>query len=184
MKECSEQNVAPFIYIYENKVRDIESISSILNTKNNWSLRNFNADSWSEGERIYGYEELPITFNFDINQELFNMGKDLNNIIKKYCSQNNVKTEIGMNYCTVRKYYKDLSFLKSEDPYEISKSKITCFLFLEDINDGGNVEFKEFNTSIASKKGQVLVFPSSFAYRFKINRPKDKENIIVITSFL
>jgi len=49
--------------------------------------------------------------------------------------------------------------------YFSARRFLVCFLYLNDVKDGGNTEFPKLDHTIQPKRGRMLVFPSNWMYR-------------------
>lgn len=181
----SSKILAPAIYQYDNTFDFSENIISICTLDNDsWIINNQNAVDWEEGDRIVGYDEYPIMFNFGLDKDFIILGKIIFDAVKDYSKKNLTFFE-SIDYCVIRKYSCLPSFLELESPdIQNPSRKITAISFLNTTKDGSSLSFKNFNISVSPQPGTTVVFPSSFAYSFKISRPKDKESFIVITHFV
>ena len=57
----------------------------------------------------------------------------------------------------------------------------SMIVYLNDVSDGGETEFLYSNTKIKPKKGSVVIFPSSFPFVHKGNKPNSNDKYIIST---
>lgn len=177
--------LAPSIYLYENVINFTENITELsLKDKTNWNIRNESANEWEIGKKIIGYDEYMINLNFFSNENFILLAKKIFDCAIDYADKNLTSIE-GFDSFIIRKYSPALGFLEleSSDIDNVSR-KITAILFLNDVDDGGEVIFKNFNISVFPKIGSVIFFPASFAYSFKINKPKNMQSLVAISHFI
>ena len=58
---------------------------------------------------------------------------------------------------------------------------LSIIFFLNDVKEGGEVEFYHQNMKIKPKKGRIIIFPSVFTHLYKINKPVDDNMYMVKT---
>ena len=177
--------LAPCILLYKNIIDFSQNIIdlSVLDKKN-WIINNQDAITWKEGDKILGYDEYPINFSFHSDENIVMLGKRIFDCVLDYSVKNLTSIE-SFDSCLIRNYSCEPTFLEleSRDTYFPSR-RITSILFLSDVESGGEITFKNFEVSAFPKAGDMIILPSSFAYSFKINRPKSDRSFIVIADFV
>lgn len=180
----THKQLAPAVLEFNDVIdfyKDIIKISS--DNAKGWIIKTKDAVDWQLGDKILGYDEFPIDFNFSNNIKYLVLGKTIYDYVQYY-SINNFTSATNFEYCMLRRYSSNPGFFELEsadveNPYR----KITAILFLSTLNDGGSLSFKNFDIEISPVAGKLVIFPSSFSYSFKINRPKLFENFVVISHF-
>lgn len=61
--------------------------------------------------------------------------------------------------------------------------EISAVLYLNDVEDGGETYFENFDLSIKPKAGSLAIFPSSYAYIHGANVPVSNDKFVVVTWF-
>lgn len=181
----STKFLAPSIYLYENAIDFTKTISDLsLADARNWNIRNQDATEWQLGDKIVGYDEYPVSFSFYVNENFLILAKKIFDCASDYAIKNLTKID-GFDSCIIRKYISAPGFLEleSSDVENVSR-KLTAILFLNTMDHGGQLTFKNFDLSIAPQEGSIVIFPASFAYSFKINKPKEYDNLIVVSHFV
>ena len=181
----STKTLAPSIYLYETAVDFTKTISDLsLADARNWNIRNQDATEWQLGDKIVGYDEYPVSFSFSVNENFLLLAKKIFDCASDYATKN-LTTIDGFDSCIIRKYSPTPGFLEleSSDVDNVSR-KLTAVLFLDNIDQGGQLTFKNFDISVAPQQGSIVVFPASFAYSFKINKPKESDNLVVVSHFV
>lgn len=181
----SHKELAPAIFEYNDVIDfydDIIKISS--DNARGWIVRTQDATEWQLGDKILGYDEYPINFNLMGDLKYLILGKTIYDYAQNY-SKNNFTTVENFEYCMLRRYSTDPGFFELESSdVENSSRKVSSILFLNDLDSGGVLSFKNFDIKVSPVAGKMITFPSSFAYSFKINRPVDKENFVVLSHFI
>jgi hypothetical protein len=181
----SSKDVAPCIYLYEDAIDFTKTIADLSSSDaRNWNIRNQDATNWQLGDKIVGYDEYPVSFSFSVNENFLILAKKIFDCASDYATKNLTGVE-GFDSCVIRKYSHTPGFLEleSSDVDNVSR-KLTAILFLEDIDQGGLLTFKNFDVEIRQQKGAVVVFPASFAYSFKINKPRESDSLVVVSHFV
>ena len=181
----STKVLAPSIYLYENAIDFTKTVHDLcLKDTRNWNIRNQDATEWKLGDKIVGYDEYPIIFNFSKDERFLILAKRIFDYASDYASKNLTKID-GFDSFLIRKYSTEPGFLELESSdVDNPLRKLTAILFLNDINNGGTLTFKNFDISVSPKEGSILIFPASFAYSFKINKPKETDSLIVVSQFV
>lgn len=184
MNLSDSQTLAPGILLYKNAIEDCEKIIYIANKNSrSWIIRNQNATDWESGNKIIGYDEYPISFSFHSDEKILNTAKNIFDYACNYANKN-LTTINAFDSCVIRKYANSPGFLELESSdVENPQRKLTSILFLKDVDDGGELKFKNFDVSVSPKMGDIIVFPASFIYCFKINRPKNDDSYVLVSQF-
>ena len=181
----STKVLAPSIYLYENAVDFSRTISDLsISNASNWNIKNQDATEWQLGDKIVGYDEYPISFQFSVNENFLLLAKKIFDCASDYATKN-LTTIDGFDSCIIRKYAPNPGFLEleSSDVDNVSR-KVTAILFLNNLDNGGEIKFKNFDVSVSPRQGSMVIFPASFAYSFKINKPKESDNLVVVSHFV
>lgn len=177
--------LAPSIFLYKDVINFSKIIEHLsCSDKKNWNIGNQNATEWEPGKKIIGYDEYPINFSFSENEHFLILGKKIFDCASNYATKNLTVFD-GIDSCVIRKYSPAPGFLEIESSdVDNALRKLTVILFLNSSDQGGELIFNNFDVSISPQEGSAAIFPSSFAYSFKINRPKDSESLVVISHFV
>ena len=181
----STKILAPSIYLYEDAIDFTKTVSdlSIADTRS-WNIRNQDVAEWQADNKVVGYDEYPLNFSFSINENFLLLAKRIFDCASDYATKN-LTTIDGFDSCIIRKYAPTPGFLEleSSDVDNVSR-KLTGVLFLNTTDQGGQLTFKNFDASISPQEGSIVIFPASFAYSFKINKPKESDSLVVVSHFV
>tara|TARA_E500000331_G_scaffold3457_1_gene3468 strand:+ start:290 stop:907 length:618 start_codon:yes stop_codon:yes gene_type:complete len=67
--------------------------------------------------------------------------------------------------------------------YNSARRFLVCFLYLNDVEDGGTTDFPKINCAITPKCARILVFPPNWMYRHA-GRPVTKGTKYILGSYL
>jgi hypothetical protein len=177
--------LAPAIYLYENAIDFTNIISELSSNDNrNWNIRNQDATEWQLGDKIVGYDEYLVSFSFSVNEYFLLLAKKIFDCASDYATKNLTTVE-GFDSCIIRRYSSKPGFLELESSdVDNASRKMTAILFLDDVEQGGELKFKNFDVSITPQRGSIVIFPASFAYSFKVNKPKESDSLVVVSHFV
>jgi hypothetical protein len=60
---------------------------------------------------------------------------------------------------------------------------ISCILYLNDVEEGGETYFDQFDFSVAPKAGRLVLFPSTFPYSHEARLPVSGNKYVLVTWF-
>ena len=60
---------------------------------------------------------------------------------------------------------------------------LSILVFLNNVQDGGELEFLHQDMKIKPKRGQLILFPSQFTHTYKINKPVSN-NMYILRSWI
>ncbi|MAR18449.1 MAG: hypothetical protein CML44_03660 [Rhodobacteraceae bacterium] len=89
------------------------------------------------------------------------------------------------DYC-VRVYPKDEGIFKlhvDQRGFGTVSRLFACIMYLNDVKEGGETEFPDWNIAVRPEKGKVLLFPCNYLFRHKGNVPISEEKYIA-TNFI
>jgi hypothetical protein len=66
---------------------------------------------------------------------------------------------------------------------EYTSRVFSLVLYLNDVAEGGETEFRHFDLKVAPKAGSALVFPANYAYAHRSNAPQSNAKYILVTWF-
>jgi hypothetical protein len=181
----SNNVLAPAIYLYENVIDFTKTVAELSSSDTrNWNIRNREATEWQLGDKIVGYDEYPVSFSFSVNENFLLLAKNIFDCASDYATKN-LTTIDGFDSCMIRRYAPTPGFLELESSdVDNASRKLTAILFLNDISAGGKLTFNNFDVSVDPQEGSVVVFPASFAYSFKISKPKESDSLVVVSNFV
>jgi len=97
------------------------------------------------------------------------------------------ESEIRDNGFLLQKYIKNKGFCEfHNDSYNETKNCVrilTYIWFLNDVNDGGEIEFGNKDLIIKAEVGKLIIFPSTWTYSYKQNYPLSNDKYMIIGGF-
>ncbi len=79
-------------------------------------------------------------------------------------------------------WHYDVSY-NSTDDNEMKSRVFSLVAYLNDVAEGGETEFLNFDLKVSPSAGSVLMFPANYAYIHRANKPKTGPKYIVVTWF-
>ena len=89
------------------------------------------------------------------------------------------------DYC-VRVYPKNEGIFKThvdQHAFGTVSRIFACIMYLNDVEEGGETEFPDWNIAVRPEKGKVLLFPCNYLFKHKGNAPISEEKYIA-TNFI
>jgi hypothetical protein len=157
MKTVKHKEIAPCIYVYENAfVYADEYLKRIKDI--HWSnLINVNVGVLGEK---------------NIWPEIYELSDLYSN---EYAKQNGVRYEVS-DTPHVMHYEKNKGFLyKHADSVLEKRREFSALIYLNNVDDGGETVFTNFNVSISPKSGTLVMFPANYAYMHEASTPKSND---------
>jgi len=88
-----------------------------------------------------------------------------------------------LNGYTIRKYNKNEGIFKPH--YDVNgsggteKRLFAVLMYLNDVDEGGETEFPEWNISVSPKKGRILLFPCNYLFLHQGNVPISHDKYMI-----
>lgn len=81
-------------------------------------------------------------------------------------------------------YKKNEGFYESHIDSDYYNNRIfSSVLYLNDVEEGGETFFDNFNISVSPKSGSLIIFPANFAYRHGANVPVSNDKFAIASWF-
>lgn len=174
--EC--EILAPSLYVYKNMIprswnviERIEKSLSISGTPYKWNPANIsystnspeyrNCKDFKINENILGERDIYNTELLDVHSDIMN---SLQACMQNYVSENKVG-EISYYECiNIVKYGKGEYFKTHSDDGEPYRCTVSAVGYPNDNYAGGEISFPNFNIVYKPEAGDLVIFPSSYAY--------------------
>lgn len=182
----SETQVAPGIFVYDNVINNSQELISLaLSTPEKWrDSRISNGEvggTVNKNIRNTKILDVPATFSNDIKWF------EVSQIIWNYANQYALDFEIGfsgmepvqlLHYSTQDGFYKPHA---DSGPEHIRI--FSALLYLNDVKEGGETFFKNFDVSVTPKEGRLVLFPADYIYLHEAKTPKSEDKFCLVTWF-
>lgn len=165
---------AQCISVYKNAINPVNFITALeQESKNDWGLVSWNNSSvGGNGQVVSGRTstECDVTHllsehmgNMLVNTFVDHIIKPVLQLVDDYKVEYLVHTNRPEGW-RILKYSEGSDFKAHSDHHPNNARVISLVAFLNDVEDGGNLEFPHFDVSIPAEKGSVVIFPSNFPY--------------------
>lgn len=153
--------------IYENAVPNCDLICDYLNTQ-----------EWLQSTTIGGLKtevrnsySIPVDFlnPYSLPEDIFNMNKIVWQKMQDYCS----RWGFAISYlepASIQKYNPGEGFYGVH--YDGEHRAVSALVYLNDVEEGGETVFPEFDLWIKPEIGKLVIFPSNYIYRHAAMTPK------------
>lgn len=169
------KTLAGCIEIYDNVLIHPEYFISISEDINRW-----------RDAVIYDHDGDPFTVNkdyrsnmiLDVNADAYSTHPAftyMNDMVKSYIDDYAKRYDVGYEYLEATqllKYSPGEFYKKHYDTGPAFPRVISALLYLNDVEEGGETYFTNFNVSVHPKPGRLVIFPSNYAYAHEAHPPK------------
>jgi hypothetical protein len=172
-----------FIYTKNNSINKLlckNLISTFEQTPNKYEGRQTTEFRLEKDKRFEIYDKI-------LFEELSKNFKEYKSLVENKVNVFSQEGEIRDNGFLLQKYIKNKGFCEfHNDSYNETKNCVrilTYILFLNDVNDGGELEFGENDLVVKPEVGKLLIFPSTWTYSYKQNYPLSNDKYLIIGGF-
>lgn len=166
--EKSHNNNYPIGFdVYENTVEDCESICEYLDSMDH------HQSVILDGVRtdIRNSQSIVVDFNspYGLPESVFNMNK----VVWEKLSQYAARWGFVLGFTepvSVQKYEIDEGFYTMH--HDGMNRCVSALVYLNDVEEGGETVFPEFDFWVKPEKGKLVIFPSNYIYRHAAMKPK------------
>lgn len=168
--------VAGCIEIYDNVINNSHELINIAENKLEWEDTSVyigpNENEPTIDKSIRSNMSLNINqFSYTTDPKFYNMCKT----VWFYCNQYAEKYKVGF-YSTepaqILRYSPGEYYEPHTDAAPNLPRIISALLYLNEVEEGGETEFINFNIKIKPKPGRLVIFPSNYAYQHAALSPK------------
>ena len=179
-----------FIHVEKNAISDefCKQIIEEYDDSDDWkpgTINDYEINEYRKCEVVYLSQDETLERNLNtrkkIDERLFNIITDhLKKYLEKYDSVGYVQIKEDTGYMLLR--YKTGDYVKKHvDTSSEQHRTLSCSLILNDDYDGGEMSFLDGEVKPDLKKGDLLVFPSSFTYPHEVLPVKSGIRYSIIT---
>lgn len=181
------QEVAPFVYVYENVIDNCQEIID-LSMEQNWEWASIS--TWAHDfERGGGPDDSKSVWYFEVvptvkvDPKWFWLLRSMWQHAEQYGKENKADFK-WVESINIFKYSTgDYKYSEHFDSFGHERRVVSAVLFLNDVEEGGELVFPKFDVSIKPKAGRMVVFPSNFAWQHLSKPPTSNEKFAVATWF-
>ena len=170
-------NLEHFIHIEKNAIPDdfCKQIIEEYDDPDDWkpgTINDYEVNEYRKCEVVYLSQDETLERNLKtrkkIDERLFNIiTNHLKKYLKKYDSLGYVQIKEDTGYMLLR--YKTGDYVKKHvDTSSDQHRTLSCSLILNDDYEGGEISFFDGEIKPHLKKGDLIIFPSSFTYPHQV----------------
>lgn len=178
--------VAPGIFVYDNVIDNSqELIDFALSTPEKW--RDSRISGGSEGGVVN--KEIRNTRILDVPGIYSNDIKwfEVSQKIWQYADKYALNFDIGfsnMEHVQLLHYSTEEGFYKPHADSGPGHLRIfSGLLYLNDVSEGGETYFKNFDISVSPKAGRLALFPADYVYIHEARTPRSNDKFALVTWF-
>lgn len=176
--------IAGCVEIYDNVIDNSNEIIDIAEKE----------DSWRDAQVFYGKyssqikkdKEIRSNVILDVNQFSYTVDPKFHEMCKIvwfYVNEYAQKYHVEFNAtepCQILKYSVGEHYNPHCDAGPNIPRVISALLYLNDVEDGGETEFVNFDVKVKPKPGRLVIFPSNYAYSHAALQPKKGTKYVAV----
>lgn len=172
------------IEIYDNIIDNPEELINIAENELNWQdaevFSNSESSEQQVNKKVRSNSSLTINqFSYAVNPKFYDMCKT----IWFYCDQYAKKYDFEFYYTEPAQILKYAPGEFYEPHYDAGRNVprvVSAILYLNDVDQGGETEFVNFDIKVKPKAGTLVIFPSNYAYRHAARLPKSGHKYVAV----
>jgi hypothetical protein len=182
MKNTEFYQVGPCIIEFNDVIQDTQTIIDIAMEQEDWQRATVSIDR-DHNEKVRKNNILPIIPTYDKPSQWFY----LNQVVWLYAGiyAQLFKTSFShMEHLQLLHYTTDNDFyLPHADDGPGMNRIFSSLLYLNDVEEGGDTYFTNFDISIKPKSGKLVFFPANFTYIHEARPPISGDKFVLVTWF-
>lgn len=176
--------IAGCVEIYDNVIDNSEELISLSESLDSWVDAGIFTGPDSSGSEVNKNVRSNLTlainqFSYEVEPEFYEMCK----IVWYYCNEYAKKYDVGF-YSTepaqILKYSPGEYYDPHCDAGPNVPRVVSALLYLNEVEEGGETEFVNFDTKIKPAPGRLVIFPSNYAYRHAAKLPKKGTKYVAV----
>ena len=154
------------IDVYQNAVSDCEDICNYLDTQK--AIQSGTEIGIVPGVR--NSESIMVNFlnPYILPESVFNMNKVVWEKLNIYTKRWGISLGY-IEHISVQKYEPGEGFYKTH--YDGMNRTVSALVYLNDVQEGGETVFPEFDLAVKPERGKMVIFPSNYVYRHAAMTP-------------
>jgi 2OG-Fe(II) oxygenase superfamily len=178
--------VAPGICVYEDVLSDPQRFIDFALKQNGWrDAEVFSTSSSDTSVKNNFRNNRVLDLNLGLSEPIqwFEIGSLIFSYINKYAKENEFAFG-GMEPLGMLHYKSGEGFYKPHvDHHDASPRVAAALLYLNDVEEGGETHFVNFDISVKPKAGTLVLFPGNYPYLHGAKTPISGDKFVVVTWF-
>lgn len=176
--------IAGCIEIYDGVIDNSQELIDAAENHSDWKDAGIFTGPDSSGNEVNKNIRSNMTlgidqFSYTVDPKFYDMCK----IVWYYCDQYAKKYDVPF-YATepaqILKYAPGEFYDPHCDAGPNVPRVVSALLYLNDVEDGGETEFVNFDIKVKPKAGRLVIFPSNYAYRHAARLPKSGYKYVAV----
>jgi hypothetical protein len=177
--------VAPGICVYENVLDNPQKFIDLALKQDGWRDATVYDDHGVNTEKINvrNNRVLSLEIGFGKPIEWFELGSLIYSYIDEYAKENEFAFG-GMEPLGMLHYKSGEGFYNPHvDHHDAYPRVAAALLYLNDVEEGGETHFVNFDISVKPKAGTLVLFPGNYPYLHGAKTPISGDKFVVVTWF-
>lgn len=168
-------STSPWVVTFDNFLTEAET-SALINTNNKWERSTDSGDTNDYGEtgRVLSSGRTSsnswCTRNCEEDPHVQNIARKIENITG--VPQQNFESFQVLRYADGQKYNSHHDYGHEDVKLACGPRILTFFLYLSDVEDGGETAFSKLNIAVKPKRGKALLWPSTLNHDLEQQDPR------------
>lgn len=180
-----DQVLAGCIEVYDNIIDNSKNIIDLVESKNQWrDAAIFHGEGGKEtsvnkdirSNKVFNINQ----FSYEVDIELYQMCRT----VWQYCNEYAKKYDFAFSStegAQILKYSDGEYYEPHADAGGGAPTRIfSALLYLNDVENGGETEFINFDIKVKPRAGRLVIFPSNYAYAHAARPPKEEYKYVAV----
>jgi len=178
--------VAPGIFVYDDVIDNFqELIDFALSDPEKWrdSRIGSHVPDGQVNKSIRNTRILDVAATYANDIKWFEVSQVVWNYANRYGIEHDVAFS-NMEHLQLLHYSTKEGFYRPHADSSPGRQRVfSAILYLNDVEDGGETYFNNFNVSVSPKAGRLTIFPADFIYKHEARTPKSDDKFALVTWF-
>jgi hypothetical protein len=175
--------ILPGIKIIDNAIDNSQELIDIANSlPEAWQRSGVGSEGHVESD-VRRSNSFPFPVHFSNPLIFFATAQKIYLHAQQYAEENGIMFS-HMEPISMLEYLADDGFYKAHHDFgpEFPRT-LSALLYLNDVEDGGETYFDQFDMSVTPKEGRLVIFPSTFPYSHEARSPRSGNKYVLVTWF-
>lgn len=175
--------IAGCVEIYDNVLTFPEHVAEIAQAMEGWrdaEVYEYDEDSGGVNKSYRSNTILDMNADEYTTHPMFTyINEMVSSYVDDYCLRYEVD-HIGLEPAQLLHYSTGQFYKRHFDTGPQFRRVVSALLYLNDVEEGGETHFNNFNLSVQPKAGRLVIFPSNYAYTHQAMPPVNGDKFVIV----